>query len=305
MRVTSSAFYLYSILGLLLSIPSYGAVSVDDAISRDTPRHPTHPASVVELAIPSHGEKLPGHIYLADGPGPHPTVVLLHGFPGNEKNLDLAQALRRFGFNTLFFHYRGAWGGTGRFRFGQLPEDAGAVVRYLRSDEQRARLRVDPAAISVLGHSLGGYTALATGAREDSLRCVMALSPANLGLWKGGLGNTDNPNTQRLLAYADTLFMLRGLSGDSFREELDATPMAALDTTGFGSGLLGKSVLMMVGEDDQVTPAASMFDPVVAAYEAVDGLDLTARKISGDHSFSWSRVQLTRDVLTWADGHCR
>jgi len=34
-------------------------------------------------------------VYEAQGAGPHPTVVLLHGFPGNEQNLDLAQAIRR------------------------------------------------------------------------------------------------------------------------------------------------------------------------------------------------------------------
>ncbi len=33
--------------------------------------------------------------YIPAGAGPHPTVVLLHGLPGNEKNLDLAQAMRR------------------------------------------------------------------------------------------------------------------------------------------------------------------------------------------------------------------
>ena len=41
--------------------------------------------------IPSHGGLLNAFVYVASGPGPHPMVVLLHGFPGNERNLDLAQ----------------------------------------------------------------------------------------------------------------------------------------------------------------------------------------------------------------------
>ena len=40
-------------------------------------------------------------IYIASGPGPHPTVLMLHGFPGNEKNLDLAYSFRRAGWNVL------------------------------------------------------------------------------------------------------------------------------------------------------------------------------------------------------------
>lgn len=68
-----------------------------------------------------------GLIYIASGAGPHPTVILLHGYPGNEKNLDLAQSLRREGWNVLFFHYRGAWGSEGEFSLtgaeaGDMPE---------------------------------------------------------------------------------------------------------------------------------------------------------------------------------------
>ena len=55
----------------------------------------TAPPAIRELSFDSHGKRLNGLIYLANGPGPHPTVVLLHGYPGNEKNLDLAQSLRR------------------------------------------------------------------------------------------------------------------------------------------------------------------------------------------------------------------
>ena len=47
------------------------------------------------------------------GAGRRPTVVLLHGLPGNEKNLDLAQAIRRAGWNVVTFNYRGSWGSPG------------------------------------------------------------------------------------------------------------------------------------------------------------------------------------------------
>jgi hypothetical protein len=36
-----------------------------------------HPPAVVELAVPSHGEHMGAILYTANGPGPHPTVVLL------------------------------------------------------------------------------------------------------------------------------------------------------------------------------------------------------------------------------------
>jgi len=35
---------------------------------------------------------------------------LLHGLPGYESSGDLAQSIRRAGWNVVFFHYRGTWG---------------------------------------------------------------------------------------------------------------------------------------------------------------------------------------------------
>ena len=54
-------------------------------------------------------------LYTAGGAGPHPTVLLLHGIPGCEKNIDLAQELRCAGFHVLLFHYSGSWGSDGDY----------------------------------------------------------------------------------------------------------------------------------------------------------------------------------------------
>ena len=39
-------------------------------------------------------------VYTAEGNGPHPVLIFTHGYPGHEKNLDLAQSLRRTGFSS-------------------------------------------------------------------------------------------------------------------------------------------------------------------------------------------------------------
>jgi len=49
------------------------------------------------LAIPSDNSIVQGFIYKANGGQKHPTLLLLHGYPGNERNLDLAQVVRAHG----------------------------------------------------------------------------------------------------------------------------------------------------------------------------------------------------------------
>lgn len=88
---------------------------------------------LIPLQVPSAGVLLLGVLFPATGPGPHPTVVMLHGFPGTENNFDLAHALRRSGRNVLTFHYRGAWGSPGRFTFSNALEDAEAALGHVVS----------------------------------------------------------------------------------------------------------------------------------------------------------------------------
>lgn len=86
------------------------------------------PPGLSVLTIPSNGSEMDAFLYLAAGPSPHGTVMLLHGLPGYEINGDLAQSIRRAGWNVLLFNYRGTWGSTGTFSRSSAIEDTAAVV---------------------------------------------------------------------------------------------------------------------------------------------------------------------------------
>jgi len=265
---------------------------------------PNAPPAIDELTIPSGDDRMAALIYIANGPGPHPTVVMLHGFPGNEKNLDLAQAIRRDGFNVVFFHYRGAWGSEGTYSLLQIDDDALAVLSYLRQAEVAQRLRVDVDKLSLLGHSMGGFGALSAGHLDKNLVCVGAMSPANFAVYAADI-NAKDPGIEGFKAYVDGIFVLRDFNGDAMVEQLTSVPIETLDTTRFGPGLHGKSVFMVIGDQDKVTPAEAMFDPVVKAYSEDKDIQLQHLKISGDHSFSWSRIKLAGVVVDWLDKDCR
>ena len=97
------------IASLLISSITAQAQISDSIVLKDLVWDKTAPAGMTELTIPSGNSKLAGFIYKANGAQKHPTLLLLHGFPGNERNLDLAQVVRAHGWNVIYFDYRGSW----------------------------------------------------------------------------------------------------------------------------------------------------------------------------------------------------
>lgn len=258
------------------------------------------PPGIAEVSFDSHGDRLNGHIYLANGAGPHPTVILLHGFPGNEKNLDLAQALRRDGFNVLFFHYRGAWGSEGVYSFTHVIEDVGAAAEFLRA--KAADYRVDPAKLITIGHSMGGFAALQGAARDPAIACTAGIAPANLG---GRVFAFDaNPDFETgFRAYSDSLQMLAGYDGETGVAEI-RTHAETFELQNLTPGLAGKKVLIVGGDKDASVSLEDVVQPLIAAYKAAPEIETTGVVLSGDHSFSWSRETLIDTVADWAAG-CR
>jgi hypothetical protein len=261
---------------------------------------PAHPPALQEVHFASHGGRLNGIVYVANGPGPHPTVILLHGWPGNEKNLDLAQSMRADGWNVLFFHYRGAWGSEGTYSFTHVFEDVAAAADYLRANA--GPLRTDPDRIILVGHSMGGFAALMAAARDDRIVCTAAITPADLGA-VAGMFESQPGLAREWSSYSDTLQMLHGFNGQSALDEIMAN-RKAFDLRGLAPQLRGKSVLVVGADRDTDVPADVIVRPLIDAYEAEPAIQTTGVILSGDHSFSWSRPLLIETVMHWAEG-CR
>jgi len=286
----------YKAVLFLLSLALTGCMtntsSENDPIQIDE----TYPPSMIEINFDSYGDRVNGIMYQANGVGPHPTVVLLHGYPGNEKNLDLAQSIRRAGYNVLFFHYRGAWGSEGTFSFTHVIEDVGSALDYLR--EKAKDIRVDAERILLVGHSMGGFAALQWAARDKAVKCVAGIAPGDLGLVAGFI--QANPELgKNFAAGADTLTMLNGWSGEIVLDELK-NHHNAFSLADLAPKLKGKNVLLIAGDKDTVLDAKLFHTPLVAAYESQADIKLSHDIIAGDHSFSWSRIKLTETVLEWA-----
>jgi uncharacterized protein len=286
---------LRSVLSLMvLFFGSAGAVlaeSVPPAIFTDPPADHAHPAAMTVLHVPSHGLLINGLLYSPAGAGPHPTLVICHGLPGNEKNLDLAQAVRRAGWNAVTFNYRGSWGSPGSFRFAQNPEDADAVLAYLRDPSNAAKLGIDPKRIAIAGHSMGGWVVAHTAARDHALSGAILISMSDMGLVGG------RSREQAVAAMADDMETLADVTADSMVNELAAHAKEFV-VAGTAAGLAQIPVLAITANDH----LASQTDALVTAIKAKGGTRVTAAHLDTDHGYSDRRIALESIVITWLSG---
>src|SRR4051812_8970153 len=163
---------------LILAGSSLAAQRAPQAIWSDPPHDKQHPARMAVLHVPSGGVKINGIALVAPGAGVHPTFVFYHGLPGNEKNFDLLQAVRRAGWNAITINYRGSWGSSGDFRFDNTLADAAALLAFLRDPANARALGVDTTRIVIAGHSMGGWVTAMTAAREHGLTTAVLISAA-------------------------------------------------------------------------------------------------------------------------------
>ena len=281
----------FALLGLaaLLSTVS-AAQSVPAAISSDPPSDARHPASMAVLHIPSHGLLINGLVYQPAGAGPHPTLIICHGLPGNEKNLDLAQAVRRAGWNAVTFNYRGSWGSPGNFRFAQNLEDAGAVLAYLRAPANASRLGVDTKRIAMAGHSMGGWVTALTAADDGGLIGAILISAADMG----DMGQL--PREKVAAEMADNMEALAGVTAEGMADEVIANHEAfSLNNAVAG---LAHLPLLVLTANDGLAPRA---ENLVKAIQAKGGKQVTAIHAETDHGWSDHRIYLETVVINWIE----
>lgn len=118
----------------------------------------------------------PGAVYQ----GPHPAVVMFHGFPGYTTNNDLEYALMRMGCVVIHVNHRGAWGSEGNYLFSNLVDDAVAIAKWAHNPATTERYNIDENAIFLVGHSMGGMTVLNAAGQLDFIRGVAAIAPYDL-----------------------------------------------------------------------------------------------------------------------------
>ncbi len=265
---------------------------IPSSIFTDPVVDPKSPAGMEVIHVPSGDVELNGIVYTANGPGPHPTFVFFHGLPGNEKNLDLAQAVRRAGWNAVMVNYRGSWGSPGTYSFGGNLEDARAVLKYVREPANAAKLKIDPAHIAIGGHSMGGWVAAHTLAQDEGVLGAVVFSSGDFGggRWQGGdpatLAKSMDNNRESLA----------GVTGAQMAQEIvahkDAWSFATL-----APRLVNRRLYVLYSEDFVKQDSVNL----IKAVKAAGGKAITEQYVATDHSWSDKRITLESLVIRWLE----
>lgn len=285
--------------------PVAGAAQPAPALSPvlvDPPRDSAHPAQNQQLLLPSHGEGLNALFFLASGARPKPTMLLLHGLPGNERNLDLAQALRRAGWNVLTFTYRGAWGSPGRFSIGNAIADAGAALDFLRTSEAVKAYGIDPNRLVIAGHSMGGLAATLTAADDRPAGAPPLAGLILLDAWNPAItarqvtAAGEKGRIEFVAGFEDFGHSLQGATPDSVAAEVLAR--------GAGWNLLDRAprlarlpVLTIYASEGIAADNRAL----AAAIKRQPGARVEAIELVSDHGFADHRIAVAVEMARWLE----
>lgn len=261
---------------------------------------PGFPPDSIAVVIKSSGKNLYGVLYTASGRGPHPTMVLLHGFPGTERNLDMAHAFRRAGWNTLVFHYRGSWGSEGHFSFQNVLDDVKAALKFVQSEETAREYRIDTENIVLVGHSMGGFATLLTAAIYPDIKACTAIAPFDFG----AIGESSDGD-DKALRFLQEMFKecIVPLKGTSV-EDLINEAMANGDKWSFinnAKKLAKHKLLLIAAKRDTLSIPELHYYPLVNEMLKYNAESFEYKMIDSDHSFQDKRILLTEVIEGWLE----
>lgn len=253
------------------------------AIANDPGPGAKSPTFNQELVLESRGSKIMGVFLAAEGRSPHGTVILLHGFPGYEQNMDLAQSLRRDGWNVVAMHYRGAWGSQGDFSFTHCMEDVSTILAFLQSPASVAKFHINSHRIVVVGHSMGGFMTVAALAQHPELAGGVVITE----------GNPARETEDFAHAEPADLAPLAGTSAKALEQEGKAH-VRDWSFEAFAARITPRPVLDFSANDG----LKASNDALVATLKKA-GDPVTQIQMDTDHSFSNHRIALQIAVLRW------
>ena len=257
--------------------------------------------SQIPVTFESNGANIHAIFYQASGVEPLPTVILCHGFPGNNTDvLGLGERLIKEGFHALSFNYRGTWGSEGLYTVRNSLEDVASALRYVKSSFAVREFNIDPSNPTVIGYSFGGGMALLGSLNDPAVRRVVYIAGGDLSE-VGRMMQQSDDFRRAVLKMVD-----QWISDSSFRgskaEELFAEVFADMDKYDLvkqAEALSYKDILIIGGWRDQENPIEHHIMPLFRALQRHGAKEVQIEIFDTDHSFTNVRSQMADRIVSW------
>ena len=266
----------------------------------------TQASTTVEISIDRNGVQLKSKFYLTEGKGKFPTVVLLHGFPGNDQDvLGIGKKLSEVGFNAMTFNYSGTHQSEGEFNFENTQKDIEAVLEFLYQSKNLHQYKVDTNRIYLGGYSYGGGMALTYAANHPEIRSVFSIGGNDHGAFMREYSR--NPEMKDMI---DKMFDELKAQPDIVRFATGGTPEetakfriiesnTTFDLRICAPLLAPKDILLIGGWDDRNVSIENIVLPLYRSLINEKAMNVKIIAVQDSHSFRNSRDKLTQIIIEW------
>jgi fermentation-respiration switch protein FrsA (DUF1100 family) len=259
----------------------------------------------VIIDLRNNGVKLDAKFYTVGNGISAPTVILLHGFPGNDKSpLGLAERLNKNGMNILVFNYEGSFNSEGIFTWENCMSDAGVAISFLKQKSNIQQFAIDTSKIIVCGCSLGAALALSAAVHNPEMKKIIAVAGGNdLSIYL--LKMNRDPGFLKAFGKRITAAAIpnRPIRGDStYFHNYFGRIMSGyeyFDLIKNGEKLKDREIFFITGWLDTLVPMEEFIIPAYRHLKKLNPESVSIKAIETDHNFTGNRDELANSIIEW------
>jgi uncharacterized protein len=255
----------------------------------------------VSIDLRNNGVKLDAKLFPAKKTDKVPTIILLHGFPGNQSSpLGLAEKLNNAGFNILVFNYQGSYLSEGNFGFDNCIDNVSATFNFLADRGNQTRFNIDTSRIVVCGYSFGGTIAIESGMYNDKIRNIISIAndDHSVSLKKVAADSAYRNGYNQFIAKS---FEPAGpFRGDlKAQMELYLQNIDRYDLVKNAEKLKTKNLLFIVGWQDKTSFLEVNTLPLYRKLQQLNVVNISIKGFESDHRFNNVIDDLADTITEW------
>ena len=261
----------------------------------------------VKVDLVSNGNKLNAVFYTTNDKD-SPTLVLLHGFPGNNQSpLGLAEKLNTTGIKILVFNYQGSFSSEGFFNNRNSIHDIVVAVNFLKLENTIHQFEIDTSKIVICGYSLGGGFALTAALHHPEIRKIISIGGSDNSVYIKKM-KADSGYRDSFEKNVSGAFSPNGpIKGDSdslhrFNDSL-IIHVDYYDLVKNAEKLRDREILFIAGALDNTAPIEENCLPLYEQLKQLKSEKVNIKVFETNHSFSNVKDDLIKVIVDWTKGN--